>query len=195
MTERFNGTLCRAIAKCLHTNPTNWDQLIPSILFAYRTLKHESTKYTPFFLTHGREAQLPIDIEFQEKENNSVLTYEEALKKRISSITGIFTDALIISSRNITNAQEVQRKRQEKLAAAREYQENDIVLVYDSAKKNVHGQKFNPKWMGPFWIEKKLGNKVYLVRDKIGNTLPNPVHAERLKHYKQRYLVEPQVII
>jgi hypothetical protein len=40
-----------------------------------------------------------------------------------------------------------------------------------------------------------LGNKVYLVRDKIGNTLPNPIHAERLKHYKQRYLVEPHVII
>jgi len=49
--------------------------------------------------------------------------------------------------------------------------------------------------MGPFWIEKKLGNKVYLLQDKIGNTLPNPVHAERLKHYKQRYLVEAQVII
>jgi hypothetical protein len=54
--------------------------LIPSVLFAYRTLKHESTKYTPFYLVHGREAQLPIDVEFNDKENHSVLTYEEALE-------------------------------------------------------------------------------------------------------------------
>lgn len=197
LTENFNGTLCRSIAKCLQTSESNWDQLIPSILFAYRTLKHESTKYTPFYLMHGREAQLPADIEFQDKNegNYSNLTYEEAVERRISSIIGIFTDALMITSRNIQRAQDLQKKRQENLAKAREYKENDIVLVYDSAKKNVHGQKFNPKWMGPFWIEKKLGNKVYLVRDKIGNTLPNPVHAERLKHYKQRYLMESQVII
>jgi hypothetical protein len=195
LTEKFNGTLCRSISKCLQTSQAHWDQLIPSVLFAYRTLKHESTKYTPFYLVHGREAQLPIDIALQEKDEMLELTYEEALKKRISSFIGIFTDAQIITSRNIKGAQELQKKRQERLAIAREYKENDIVLVYDSAKKNVHGQKFNPKWMGPFWIEKKLGNKVYLVRDKVGNTLPNPVYAERLKHYKQRFLVEPQVII
>lgn len=195
LTEKFNGTLCRSLGKCLQTSETNWDQLIPSVLFAYRTLKHESTKHTPFYLMHGREAQLPIDIEIQEKEGSLITTYEEALEKRISSLVGTFTDALIIASKNIQKAQEIQKEKQKRLAKAHEYHENDIVLVYDSAKKNVHGQKFVPKWMGPFWIEKKLGNKVYIVRDKIGKTLPNPVHAERLKHYKQRYLVEPQIII
>src|SRR6185369_13036756 len=195
LTKKFNGTLCKSLAKCLQTSQSTWDQLIPSVLFVYRTLKQESTKYTPFYLVYGREAQLPIDIEVQEKENPLPLTYEEALEKRISSLIGTFTDALIISSRNVKHTQELQKKRQNKLAEAREYHENDIVLVYDSAKKNVHGQKFDPKWMRSFWIEKKLGNKVYLLRDKIGNTLPNPVHAERLKHYKQRYLVETQVII
>ncbi|CAG8625205.1 919_t:CDS:2, partial [Diversispora eburnea] len=135
--------------------------------------------------------QLPIDVEFNDKENHSVLTYEEALERRISSLIGTFTDALIISSRNVTSAQELQKERQKHLTKAHEYHENDIILLYDSAKRQVHGQKFNPKWTGPFWIEKKLGNKVYLIRDKIGNTLPNPVHAERLKHYKQRHLVEP----
>ncbi|CAG8647967.1 3779_t:CDS:1, partial [Diversispora eburnea] len=56
-----------------------------------------------------------------------------------------FTDALIISSRNVTSAQELQKERQKHLAKAHEYHENDIVLLYDSAKRQVHGQKFNSK--------------------------------------------------
>ncbi|CAG8604326.1 5838_t:CDS:2 [Diversispora eburnea] len=130
-------------------------------------------------------------LRFNDKENHSVLIYEEALERMISSLIGTFINALIISLRNVTSTQELQKKRQKHLAKAHEYHENDIVLLYDSAKRQVHGQKFNPKWTGPFWIEKKLGNKVYLIRDKIDNTLSNPVYAERLKHYKQRNLVEP----
>ncbi|CAG8635638.1 6458_t:CDS:2, partial [Diversispora eburnea] len=67
-----------------------------------------------------------------------------------------FTNALIISSRNVTSVQELQKERQKHLTKAHEYHENDIVLLYDSAKRQVYRQNFNPKWTGPFWIEKKL---------------------------------------
>ncbi|CAG8652813.1 692_t:CDS:1, partial [Diversispora eburnea] len=56
-----------------------------------------------------------------------------------------FTDVLIISSRNVTSAQELQKERQKHLAKAYKYHENDIILLYDSTKRQVHGQKFNPK--------------------------------------------------
>jgi hypothetical protein len=195
LTERFNGTLCRAISKCIQTTDVDWDQLIPSILFAYRTLKHESTKYTPFYLVYGREAQLPLDMEFQEKEIEITENDEKSLEHRIAALIGTFTDAMIITQRNIGNAQNLQKDRQQRLAQAHKYEINNPVLIYDSAKQNVKGEKFTQKWNGPFWINKILGNNVYIVRDKIGNVLPNPVHATRIKHYKMRYLVEPQVII
>ncbi|CAG8642079.1 4405_t:CDS:1, partial [Diversispora eburnea] len=94
--------------------------------------------------------QLSIDVEFNDKKNHSVLTYEETLEQRISSLIGTFTDALIISSRNVTSVQELQKERQKHLAKAYKYHENNIVLLYDSVKKQVHGQKFNSKWIGPF---------------------------------------------
>ncbi|CAG8641487.1 6246_t:CDS:2, partial [Diversispora eburnea] len=78
---------------------------------------------------------------FNDKESHSVLTYEEALERKISSLIGTFTDALIISSRNVTSAQELQKERQKHLTKAYEYHENDIILLYDSAKRQVHGQK------------------------------------------------------
>jgi hypothetical protein len=197
LTERFNGTLCRSLAKSLQTSESNWDELIPSILFAYRTLKQESTKYTPFYLVHGREAQLPIDIEFQNQEQNfnPIENFEESLNRRISALKGIFIDAQIINHRNIQHAQELQRNRQQNLKKAQTYEVNDIILLYDSAKQHVHGDKFSIRWNGPFWIQSKLGNNTYLIRDKLGRILQKPIHAEKMKHYKQRYLVEPHVVI
>ena len=104
--------MCRALAKTLQTSDSEWDQLIPSVLFAYRTLKQESTKQTPFYLVHGREAQLPVDLEFQEKEQDilPINDFEESLNRRISALKGIFTDALIINHKRIQHAQELQKK-------------------------------------------------------------------------------------
>ena len=60
MVERFNRTLCLALGKM--RDIMNWDEYIPSVLFSYRTNKHNITKFTPFFLNNGREARLPIEI-------------------------------------------------------------------------------------------------------------------------------------
>ncbi|CAG8577744.1 5124_t:CDS:2, partial [Diversispora eburnea] len=60
-------------------------------------------------------------LRFNDKKNYSILTYEEALERRISSLIETFTDALIISSRNVTSAQELQKERQKYLVKAHEY--------------------------------------------------------------------------
>ena len=60
LVERFNRTLCESLAK-LSTNTNEWDEYISPVLFAYRTSKQSTTKITPFYLTYGREAKLPID--------------------------------------------------------------------------------------------------------------------------------------
>ena len=60
LVERFNRTLCEALAK-LTEKEKNWDDHIAPVLFAYRTSQHSTTKVTPFLLTHGREATLPLD--------------------------------------------------------------------------------------------------------------------------------------
>jgi Integrase zinc binding domain len=61
LVERFNRTLCEALAKLSNEHKDNWDQYIAPVLFAYRTMKHNTTKVTPFYLVYGREAKLPMD--------------------------------------------------------------------------------------------------------------------------------------
>ena len=61
LVERFNRTLCEALAKYANEEKDDWDLYIPSVLFAYRNMKHNTTKFEPFYLTYGRKATLPID--------------------------------------------------------------------------------------------------------------------------------------
>ena len=58
LTERFNQTLIDSLVKQCHNEQHDWEKHINSILFAYRTSKHKSTKMTPFFMMHTREANL-----------------------------------------------------------------------------------------------------------------------------------------
>ena len=40
LVERFNRTLCEALAKYANEEKDDWDLYIPSVLFAYRNMKH-----------------------------------------------------------------------------------------------------------------------------------------------------------
>lgn len=47
MVERFNGTLMTALKKMTLEEPSHWDLYLPSVLYAYRTKVHQSTKLSP----------------------------------------------------------------------------------------------------------------------------------------------------
>src|SRR5436309_7986171 len=84
LVERFNRTLCESLAK-VSEKENQWDEHIEQVLFAYRITKHATTKRTPFFMTYGREATLPIDeIEIQEN-----ISEKESILKRTYDIINL----------------------------------------------------------------------------------------------------------
>lgn len=186
LTERFNGTLCRSLNKCVNSAKEDWDDLIPSVLFAYRTLKHSTTKFSPFYLLHGKEAQLPIYLELA-TENLIEVPYEEALNRRVAQIIGTFTDAMILAKDNIGSNQQLQEERSNRMKQMIKFEENDLVILYDASKQNVHGDKFTQRWTGPYFIHKKIGDKTVILKDKADPTkLSSPTSTNLIKHYKQR---------
>ena len=69
MVECFNQTL--ALVKKAHDDQHNWDRHINSVLFGYRTSAQKSTKMTPFFVMHLREANLGLDVNQPKQEPDS----------------------------------------------------------------------------------------------------------------------------
>ncbi|CAF4299290.1 unnamed protein product, partial [Rotaria magnacalcarata] len=50
MVERFNATFVPQLAKLQDRENNNWDEYLPSIVFAYNTGVHAATQYSPFQL-------------------------------------------------------------------------------------------------------------------------------------------------
>ncbi|CAF4081208.1 unnamed protein product, partial [Rotaria magnacalcarata] len=59
--ERFNATFASQIAKYCDPDRTDWDVYLPSIVYAYNTSVHSTTKFTPYQLAFGRCPKSPFD--------------------------------------------------------------------------------------------------------------------------------------
>lgn len=85
MDERWNGTLKQMIVKFIADKKESWDEYLDTCVFAYNTAKHESTLYTPFELMFGRKATIPLDLEFQTKSGEELLTeFQQCTSKDVS---------------------------------------------------------------------------------------------------------------
>ena len=60
LTEHFNQTLSRCLAKIMDESHSNWDMKIDTVLLGYRASRQRSTKFSPYFMLFQQEMRLPI---------------------------------------------------------------------------------------------------------------------------------------
>ena len=60
--ERFHPSMKRKLTALIHEFDDEWDEALPATLLAMRTSVNRTTGFTPFYLEHGREARLPVDM-------------------------------------------------------------------------------------------------------------------------------------
>jgi hypothetical protein len=153
LTERFNGTLCKALAKCAEDIGDDWDEFIPAVLFAYRVRTQTTSKHSPFFLMYGVEARVPPVIEkFHEQfvpRDEQLIELQQERKK-------------------------LHRKRQTKTSR---FRVGDHVWI----KKVATGNKLEPRFAGPLQIQAVGPNDTYRVVDANGYEYETMVAGDRLK--------------
>ena len=93
LDERMNQTLTRAFVKFVNDNQLqdDWDVHIKSILFAYRTCKNDSTKFTPFELIFGRAPVLPIEMEIRSKPSST-----DSFSDKVEDAPSDFNDRVLV---------------------------------------------------------------------------------------------------
>ncbi|XP_070019374.1 uncharacterized protein [Nicotiana sylvestris] len=60
--ESTNKVIINHLKKRLEESKGNWPELLPRVLWAYRTTTKTSTGETPFSLVYGAEALIPVEI-------------------------------------------------------------------------------------------------------------------------------------
>jgi hypothetical protein len=83
--------LIKIIKKRIKDNPRRWHEKFLEALWTHRTSRHGATKVTPFELTYGQEAVLPIEINLQNwrasgQDNLSAKEYNELMMDAIDDV-------------------------------------------------------------------------------------------------------------
>src|SRR2546429_389579 len=178
LVERFNHILCESLAK-VSEKENQWDEHIEQVLFAYWTTKHVTTKRTPFFMTYGREATLPInEIEIQEN-----IFEKESILKRTYDIINL-TEEREEARSNVRKSQEKQKERYDKRIGEETILKiGDKVLLKDAAKEKQWSGKLAPKWKGPYYIHKEIGKGAYKLRTLDKKVLKTSHNVKHIKKY------------
>ena len=64
MVERYNKTLVKLLSAFVNEEHTDWDQVLPYVMMAYRSSEHEATGFTPNYMMLGQKVSVPVDIQF-----------------------------------------------------------------------------------------------------------------------------------
>lgn len=189
LVERFNGTLCTALAKFVQHEKDEWDRYIPGTLMAYRSTQQHTTKFSPSYLTYGREFRLPLDLEWGIEQSSP-----QTILERTAQIVTRFEPDQAQALANIQEQQPRQKKQHDKKAKQKEFYIGDKVLRHVTKLLTSHSAKFDDQWEGPFRIHQVFGNGTYKLRNMQDELIRAPAHGSRLKLYKEREF-QPTVLI
>lgn len=187
LVEKTNGILCGIIGKMVLDKRREWDKNVNSALWAYRTTHKVATNYTPFYLTYGQEAILPIELE--------IPTLRTALRYGVGEANAITTRLVMLESLDesrrqaLYNLDVVQNRRKayhDRMHAKTIFDPGDLVLRLDCWLMKQKGQKFFPRWKGPFVIREAFKNDSYKLGTLDGELIDKHVNIEKLKLFRPR---------
>jgi hypothetical protein len=183
LVERFNRTLTQMLSMVVDTDNTNWDRMLPLVLFAYRTSKHEATQHSPFELLYGRQARLPMELSLAVNADPQVVEslseYATDLRIRLQATHEIVKNRLQQVANRYT-----EQYRKDKRDPRHKYQVEDQVWLYHPETPEKRCPKFLHRWYGPYKITHQPGPVTFTVQACDQMARSRTVHISRLKPYK-----------
>ncbi|KAI5312965.1 hypothetical protein L3X38_042139 [Prunus dulcis] len=180
--EAVNKIIKKTLKTKLDKAKGCWPELLPEVLWSYRTTFRTSTGETPFSLSFGTEAVALVEIG---QPTYRTSTYDDTTNDQQLALNLDFIDELRDQSsmRNVAYKQRI-AKYYDSRVKPRAFKMRDWVMRKVSlATKNPNEGTLGPTWEGPYEIIKICRPDTYQLRDSTGKTLTHPWNADHLKYY------------
>jgi hypothetical protein len=175
--EKVNGLICSRLKKRLFAplekSKSAWVEELPSVLWSLRTTPNAATQETLFFLVHGAEAVLPVEVTHKAPRVTEYdeTTSTEALQDDIDALDEARDKAL----ERATQYQPSLRNYHSSRVRPRSFVVGDLVL---RLRQDSHGKLESP-WVGPYVVTEVILGGAYRLQDKkTGKDESNPWNAE-----------------
>nr|XP_023929875.1 uncharacterized protein LOC112041189 [Quercus suber] len=180
--EAVNKVILNGLKKRLDDAKGKWVDELPHVLWAYRTTPRRSTGETPFSMTYGAEAVIPLETGFPTMKTSSFspADNDEQLQMGLDLIEERRENAMV----RLAHYQQKLRQGYDANVRLRPLEPGDLVLrkVVGTAKNPAWG-KLGPNWEGPYRITSGAGIGAYFLEDLDGHVIPRPWNVNNLKRY------------
>ncbi len=168
----------------------NWHEYIDIAMFADRVTTSRVTGFTPYFLLHGVEPLLPLDLAeatFMVEGFQSGMTTSELLGLRIRQLTRHPADleraANMLKSARIQSRNQYLQRYKRRLQKD-EYKPGELVLVQNSRlEMTVNRFKTDPRYLGPYEVVQKTAGGAYKLQELDGAIFDKSIAAFWLLPY------------
>ena len=175
--ERFNRTLQQILSLYVSERQTNWDQLVPLAMAAYRSTPQETTGQSPNLLMLGREVNTPVELLIGRPPGEStaeVTEYGSQLRERLEAV---YKAVRAKSGREM----ERQKKLYDRRKVDNQFQPGDRVWMAVKTRKKGKAPKLQRKWSGPKLVLSRFTDVTYEIAES--ETRQKVVHFDLLKPY------------
>ena len=180
--EAANKVILGQLKKRLGSAKVLWAEKLPEILWAYRCTPQTSTGETPFNLTYGTDAMLPVEVSEPtlRRQMEDWNINNECLRTDLDLIEELRERAKIKEAAVKRRAM----KRFNAKVKLRDFKEGDLVwrMRTDARKDPRHG-KLASNWEGPFRVLENLQNGAYRLETLEEKVIPRTWNASHLKFY------------
>ena len=155
---------------------------LPYVLWTYRTTPRRSTGETPFSMTYGAEAVIPLKTGFPMSRTSSFNSSDndEQLKNNLDLIEEKRENVMV----QLAYYQQKLKQGYNSNVKLRPLTSSDLVLrrVVGTAKNLAWG-KLGPNWEGPYRITSKASIEAYFLEDLDEHVVPRSWNVNNLKRY------------
>ncbi|XP_075660080.1 uncharacterized protein LOC142629911 [Castanea sativa] len=171
--EATNKVILAGLKKRLDDAKGAWVEELPHVLWAYRTTPRRSTGETPFSMTYGMEAIIPLESGFPTLKSDQ---YDEASNhERMYDCLNTIEERREVANVKMGSYQQKLKQTYDKGVRSRPLVPGDLVLrkVVGVARNPAWG-KLGPNWEGPYRITSLAGIGAYRLEDLDGGVVPRP---------------------
>ncbi|XP_057724000.1 uncharacterized protein LOC130939958 [Arachis stenosperma] len=167
--ESANKVILSGLKKRLDNKKGAWADELASVLWSYRTTEQSSTKETPFRLTYGVDAVIPVEIG------------EPSPRLLLKGVEETVEKDLIDEAREMAHLTETALKQRMALryntkVLKRDFEPDDLVLRRNDIGLPTPGEgKLAANWEGPYRVKKAMGKGAFKLERLDGKEINHPV--------------------
>ncbi|XP_060972480.1 uncharacterized protein LOC115717832 [Cannabis sativa] len=183
-TEAVNKMIKHTIKGKLEEHKGVWPEELLQVFWSYNTTPRSTTGKTPFSLSYGCEAMVPVEVGVGSLRRD-VFNISQNAEKQLVHLDLLEEKGDQAHLKNAANQEHTARYFNSKVKE-RTLRVGDLVLrkVMPNTKNPTHGV-FGDNWEGPYLIAEKIGHATYRLTELDGTAIRRAWNDESLKFYYQ----------